>query len=296
VDSNKDYRAGYIAIIGKPNVGKSTLLNKLLNTKLSIVTPKPQTTRKKIIGVLNSKNCQMIFIDTPGIITPNYSLQEIMMKYIDSAIRDADIIVYMVDAVSYLSDFNDKKNKYISINKPLILVINKIDLVDKKALLPLIDKYRKVYQFAAYIPISAYENDGLNRLIDKILDLLPISPPYYPTEYLTDRNERFFVSEIIREKIFKLYGEEIPYSCHVHIEEYKENLYNKDYIRAIIYVDQLSQKSILIGKGGKALKKVGELARKDIEIFLEREVFLELYVKLMKDWRKKSPRLKNFGY
>jgi GTP-binding protein Era len=290
-----DFRAGYVAIIGKTNVGKSTLLNQILNFKLSIVTPKPQTTRKKVIGILNGENYQIIFIDTPGIIEPKYTLQQIMMKYVKTAMEDADVLLYMVD-VSRHEIIDEVKEKAEPLGKPVILLLNKIDLIRKPMLLSIIDEYRKVYPFEAIIPISALENDGLDRVIQEVVKLLPLHPPYYPSDYITYQQERFFVAEIIREKVFFLYGEEIPYSTHIEIEEFKERQKGKDYIRATIYVEKDSQKGILIGKKAQALKRVGELARKEIEAFLDRPVFLELFVKVSEDWRKKEGKLRELGY
>ncbi len=296
MDSYQNFRAGYVALVGRPNVGKSTLLNQLLKMKLSIVTHKPQTTRKKVLGILSGENYQIVFIDTPGIIEPRYNLQKVMMKYVRSAMEDADVIVYIVDASSTRKDFEEIGEQIAPLEKPVILVLNKIDLVKKDDLLPLIDAYRSLYDFRAIVPISALKGDGLDDLVEEIIQNLPHNPPYYPPDYVTDQQERFFVSEIIREKIFQLYGEEIPYACHVQIEEFKENPGRKDFIRAIIYVERLSQKGILIGKKGQALKRVGELARQEIEAFLGRPVYLELYVKVMEDWRKKESKLRRLGY
>jgi GTP-binding protein Era len=232
-----NFKAGYAAILGKPNVGKSTLLNQVLDFDLSIVTPKPQTTRKKVIGILNSETFQVIFIDTPGIIEPRYSLQKIMMRYIRTAMEDADVLLYMVDA----SETHPE-------DKPVILLINKIDLIQKDRILPLIETYKKIYPFKEIIPVSAIGKDGLDQTVQEVVRLLPQNPPYYPSDYVTDQHERFFVAEIIREKVFLRYGEEIPYSTHVDIEEFREREGRKDYIRATIYVEKNSQKGILIGR------------------------------------------------
>jgi GTP-binding protein Era len=296
VRESTEFKAGYVAIIGKTNVGKSTLLNQMLNFKLSIVTPKPQTTRKRVIGILNGEDYQIVFIDTPGIIDPRYSLQEIMMKYIRAAMKDADVLLYMIDVSISHPVTEEVKDRIEPLGKPVILLLNKIDLVHKPMLLSIIDEYQKIYPFEAIIPISALKNDGLDRVIQEVVRLLPTNPPYYPSDYITYQQERFFVSEIIREKVFYLYGEEIPYSTHVEIEEFKEREKGKDYIRATIYVERDSQKGILIGKKGQALRRVGELARKEIEAFLNRPVFLELFVKVSEDWRKKEGKLRELGY
>lgn len=290
------FRAGYAAILGKPNVGKSTLLNQILDFDLSIVTPKPQTTRKKVIGILNSETYQVIFIDTPGIIKPRYSLQKIMMKYIRIAMEDADILLYMVDASEAHQEREEVRVRVEKQDKPVILLINKIDLIQKDRLLPLIEMYNTIYPFKEIIPVSALRKDGLDQTVQSVVRFIPQNPPYYPSDYVTDQQERFFVGEIIREKVFLRYGEEIPYSTHVEIEEFREREGRKDYIRATIYVEKNSQKGILIGRDGHALKKVGELARKEIETFLNRPVFLELFVKVSENWRKKDDTLRELGY
>ncbi len=291
------FRAGFIAVIGLPNAGKSTLMNQLLDYKISIVTRKPQTTRKNVLGILNDKGYQAVFIDTPGIIKPRYNLQETMMGYVKTAIEDADAIVYLVDVKEHRQSPEEIKAQLAAAgNRPVILTLNKIDLIDKKQLLPIIEKFSGIYPFKGVIPVSAKKNNGLDTLVKEMVECLPFSPPYYPTDYISDQQERFFVAEIIREKIFKLYSKEIPYACHVEIEEFKERDDGKDYIRALIYVERKTQKGILIGKGGKALRKVGEFAREDIELFLDRPVFLEMFVKVAADWRKKEALLKKMGY
>jgi GTP-binding protein Era len=295
VKFSNNFKTGYVSLIGQPNVGKSTLLNKLLDFRLSIVTRKPQTTRKKIIGILNGEDHQIIFIDTPGILEPKYGLQKMMMQYIKSAVEDADIIIYMVDISSNYTDLL-KLEKFVPFSKPAILIINKIDLVKRDEVLLAIDFFQKIYKFSTIIPISALKSDGLDIMLDEIKKELPYSPPYFPSDYVTDLDERFFVAEIIREKIFLFFGEEIPYSTHVNIEVFKESDRKKIYIRAIIFVEKQSQKGILIGKNGKALKRIGEKARKDIEIFLDREIYLELFVKVLDNWRKLDKKLRNLGF
>lgn len=293
LSKNPEFKAGYVMLMGPPNAGKSTLLNQILDFRLSIVTAKPQTTRKNVLGILNGGDYQIIFIDTPGLIVPKYALQSMLMRYIERSMQDADMIVYLVDVTSVL---NNVGIQILTKDKPIILALNKIDLIDRRNILSLIDQYRKIFNFSAYIPVSALKKDGLLDLLDEVVNRLPVHPPFFPRDYLTDEPERFFVSEIIREKIFELYSQEIPYACHVSIEEFEEKKGVKDYIRAVIFVDQLSRKGILIGKNGLALRKVGELARQDIEKFLGRPVYLELYVKVISDWRKNSSKLKSLGY
>ncbi len=292
-------KCGYVAIIGRPNAGKSTLLNQLLNFKLSIVTPKPQTTRQRILGILDEKDFQIIFLDTPGLIRPKYELQSAMMKIADQAIKSADVLLVMADANAHedvdfiLQLFRDPLK---DLRIPKILLLNKVDLLQKENLLPLIKKCDETGFFHDIIPVSALKNDGLSAVKKCLVELLPVNEKFYPEDTLTEQPEKFFVSEIIREKIFLLYSKEIPYSTDVLIEEFRESPSLKDYIRAAIIVERPSQKSILIGKKGEALKRVGESARKDIEAFLDRRVFLELWVKVKEDWRKNKSVLKNLGY
>jgi GTP-binding protein Era len=295
-DKQENFKAGYVAILGYPNAGKSTLLNQFLNYKLSIVSRKPQTTRKKVLGILTLKEVQIVFIDTPGLLNPKYNLQQIMSNYITNAIEDADVLLYLVDA-SRVKKTPPKTIQFFSkVDKPVVLAINKIDLVEKEKLLPLISHLDKEIKFSAVVPISALKDDGLDCLCDEIIGLLPYCAPYFPVDYLTDQQERFFVSEIIREKIFELYSEEIPYSTHVQIEGFKERSGRKDFIVANIYIEKNSQKGIIIGKEGRALKKIGQLARAEIEKFLDRPVYLELFVKVLTDWRHKDSKLKELGY
>ncbi len=287
------FKCGYVSIIGKPNVGKSTLLNKLLKKKIAIVSHKPQTTRHKILGILDGESYQILFLDTPGIVNPKYKLQESMLNKVHAAISDADIILFMVDP------FNIQTEKSIISkveNRPFFLVINKIDLIEKEKLLPLIDSYKDIFRFDEAIPISALKEDGLDLLTESILNYLPEGKPFYPENQLSERDERFFVGEIVREKIFKRYGEEIPYSTAVVVDEFTERKDKKDYISVKIFVERDSQKKIIIGKDGDSLKEVGKISREEIEDFLGRKVYLDLWVKVRKNWRKKPQEIERFGY
>ena len=293
-------KAGYVAIIGEPNVGKSTLMNCLLGQKISAVTRKPQTTRHKILGILSSENYQIIFLDTPGLLKPKYLLHEAMMKNAQSALGDADIILFMIDAanaeIKKVTEENMALQTVKHAQKTIFLVINKIDLIKKQDILPIIEYYSTKHSFKEIFPISALDNIGTDELLKTLVSELPEHSPYYPADVVSEQTERFFVSEIIREKIFEKYKEEIPYSTAVEIIEFKEQAGRKDLIRAEIFVERDSQKGILIGKQGKALKEIGELARKEIENFLGRAVFLELYVKVRAKWRVNAEWLKRLGY
>jgi len=296
-NNKKESKVGYIALIGKPNVGKSTLMNALLGLKLSIVTPKPQTTRHRILGILSEEKTQMIFLDTPGLLKPRYKLQDKMLNAARRAMEESDVLLILVEPLEKIPDeiisiFSSIKGS----QKPVILVINKIDTIEKKKLLPIIDNYAAQFNFTKIFPISALKQEGLNELKSSLKENLPMGFPFYPDDMITEHPERFFVSEIIREKIFQNYGEEIPYSTTVLIEEFKEREGRKDFIRANIIVEKDSQKGILIGKKGAALKKVGSASRYQIEQFLGRKVYLELFVKVREKWRKKDAFLKEFGY
>ena len=292
-----NFKAGYVALIGRPNVGKSTLMNALLGQKLSIVTPKPQTTRHRVLGILSGQDHQIIFLDTPGLLIPRYKLQETMVKAARGATAEADVLVFMIEPEEKISPANRSiLSELIQTKKPLILAINKIDVIEKEKLLPIINNYAHHFNLTTIIPISALKADGLDQLKQLLVDHLPVGFPFYPLDTITDQPERFFVAEIIREKIFQKYGEEIPYSTTVTTEEFKERDQGKDYIRAVIYVERASQKGIIIGKQGAALKKVGETARKEIELFLGRAVYLELFVKVKEKWRQKEDVLRELGY
>lgn len=275
-------------------------MNGILQQKISIVTTKPQTTRHKILGILSGENYQIIFLDTPGVLKPKYRLQNAMMKFTHSAIEDADIVLFMIDAAKAKIVGIDNENPGLTIlkdaKKIVYLIMNKVDLVHKPSLLPLIDFYSKYFQFAEIFPISARTCEGMDGLVNSIIKKLPLHPPYYPMDIVSDRSERFFVAEMVREKIFQKLRHEVPYSTTVEIVEFKEREGQKDFISADIYVERQSQKGILIGKNGAMLKMVGELARKDVETFLGRPVFLELHVKVQEKWRNNEALLKRLGY
>ncbi len=294
------YRCGYVTIIGEPNVGKSTLLNALLGQKISIVTRKPQTTRHRVLGILSTDDFQIVFLDTPGIIKPKYLLQEMMMQFASSAIGEADILLFMIDATDPKTGsglaHDEAFSRLEAVKKPVLLVINKVDLVAKETLLPVIDFYSKKYPFKEIVPVSALKGDGMTRLIPAMAQFLPLHPPLYPTDIVSEQNERFFVAEIIREKIFVKCEEEIPYSTTVDIVEFKERGARKWFISADVYVERDSQKGILIGKGGSMLKEIGRIARADIEQFLDHPVFLELHVKVREKWRDDPAWLSRLGY
>lgn len=294
---NSTFRCGYVAILGRPNVGKSTLLNKILDFKLSIVSPKPQTTRHRLFGIFNNEAAQIIFLDTPGLIEPKYKLHEMLMRASENAITEADALLFMIEADEALAieDFDLLEN-IARHSKPIILCINKIDLVPKNRILPQIEKLSGIQSINEIVPVSALKADGIDDLLKTLTGFLPLSPALYPPDQLTTAPERFFVSEIIREKVFFQYGQEIPYSTTVQIEEFSERPGRKDYIRAAILVERQSQKGILIGKKGDALKKVGSAARIEIEAFLGRPVFLEMVVLVRPKWRDKESTLRSLGY
>ena len=294
-EQNKRHRAGFVNIIGNPNVGKSTLMNALVGEKLSIVTAKAQTTRHRIMGIVNGDDYQIVYSDTPGILKPNYRLQQSMMNFVDTAIGDADIILYVTDTV----EKGDKNDEYISklqkVACPVVLVINKIDISDQKQVLELMNWWKEQLPQATIFPASAQEKFNLDNIFDAIVSNLPEAPAWYDKDVFTDKNLRFFASEIVREKIFLNYKEEIPYSCEVVVEEFKEGAERYD-ISAVIYVMRDTQKGIIIGKGGQSLKKVGTQARIDMEDFFQKKVFLSLYVKVDPDWRESKKELRKFGY
>lgn len=297
--SDENFKSGFVSLIGAPNAGKSTLLNTLLKQKLSIVSRKPQTTRQKIVGILTDKNYQIVFLDTPGIIEPKYLLHEVMMKSAINAVNDSDIIAVLIDAKNFESEISkpELKNLLEKISKTKIfLLINKIDTISKNNILPMISMAKKVFKFDEIIPISGLENLNTNSFIEQIEKNLPIHQPYFPIDEISDTSEKFFVSEIIREKIFKIYKKEIPYSTTVQIVEFKEREKGKFFIHAEIFVERNSQKGIIVGNKGLMLKKIGEYARNDIEKFLHHKIFLKLFVKVKTDWKSNSKNLKEFGY
>lgn len=288
------HKAGFVSIIGKPNVGKSTLMNTLIEEKLSIITSKAQTTRHRILGILNGEHFQIVYADTPGMITPHYALQQSMMRFVNNAISDADILLWLVDVREKKIEEMSKK-KIIKRSLPIFLLINKIDLVSTTQLTKTVNYWSENIEVTKIIPISALEKTNITQVFDTILNYLPEHPPYYPKDTLTDKPARFFVAEIIREKILLHYQQEIPYSTEVVITEFKEGEQIIK-IRAEINVERQSQKIILIGKKGAALKEVGIKARRDLEQFLQKKIFLEQHVKIVPAWRKKCHQLHRFGY
>ncbi len=295
-----EFRSGYVTIIGEPNVGKSTLMNTVLKQKISIVTNKPQTTRHRVLGLLSTDSFQIVFLDTPGIITPRYLLHEAMMRSASSAIADADVLLFMVDATdpkigSGLAHAEAFK-RLEGFRKPIFLVLNKIDRVQKAQLLPIIGAYANAFPFAEVFPISALSGEGTDVLVGALIPLLPVHPPYYPTDIVSEHSDRFFVAEIIREKVFLTCREEVPYSTTVDIVEFKEREAGKWFVSADVIVERDSQKGIVIGKKGAMLKEIGRLARQEIEGFVNHPVFLELHVKVREKWREKDEWLKRLGY
>lgn len=290
------HKSGFVNIIGNPNVGKSTLMNALVGERLSIITSKAQTTRHRIMGIVNGDDFQIVYSDTPGILKPNYKLQESMMKFVRGAVSDADVILYVTDTVEQPSDRNTEILEKIALSGiPVLLIINKIDLTTQEKLEELVVFWHKKLPMAEIIPASAKESFNIGGIFDKILSILPQGEPFYPKDTLTDKTLRFFASEIIREKILTNYDKEIPYCCEIEIDSYKEEP-TIDRISATIYVARDSQKGIVIGHKGEKLKRVGQQAREDLERFLEKKVFLQLFVKVNDDWRNSDRQLRRFGY
>ena len=289
------HKAGFVNIVGNPNVGKSTLMNTLVGEKISIITSKAQTTRHRIMGIVNGDDYQIVYSDTPGVLIPNYKLQESMLNFSNSALQDADILLYVTDTVEKVDKNAEFLEKVQRIDIPVLLIINKIDLSDQQRLEAQVEELGKLLPKAEIIPISALRKFNVSYVLKRIFELLPESPPYFDKDALTDKPARFFITEIIREKILLYYQKEIPYSTEVVVENYEDSEHLVR-ISAVIYVERETQKGIIIGHGGQALKKVGTEARKDIEAFLGKKVFLEVFVKVEKDWRNKDNKLKAFGY
>ncbi|MEO5931187.1 MAG: GTPase Era [Candidatus Kapaibacterium sp.] len=296
----EQFRTGYVAIVGEPNVGKSTLVNRLVGAKLSIVSKKPQTTRKSVLGIMTTGSAQMIFLDTPGVLTPHYLLQQKMLGYVETALRDADVILLMIDVNS--PDLERLAATPLGavreLGKPIIMVLNKVDsLPDRAVVLPMMEQFMNSGAFAEVLPISALHGDNAEVLLEMIGKRLPPGEPLYDPELISQQPQRFFVSELIREQILRLYDQEIPYSVEVSIVEFKERPSpQKLYIHAEIIVERDTQKGIIIGKKGEALKRLGERSRRGIEDFMEQEIYLELFVKVRNDWRQSENRLRGFGY
>ena len=289
------FKSGFVNIIGNPNVGKSTLMNAMVGEKLSIVTAKAQTTRHRIMGIVNGEDYQVVFSDTPGILKPNYRLQQDMVNFVDAAIGDADVILYVTDTVEKPDKNSEYVDKLSKLTCPVIIVINKIDISDQAKVLELMNYWKEKVSAAEIIPASAQEKFGLENIFRTILEKLPVCPPWYDKDAFTDKNLRFFAEEIIREKILLNYKEEIPYCCQAQVETFKEGADRYD-ISAVIYVMRDSQKGIIIGKKGAALKKMGTEARIEMEDFFQKKVFLQLYVKVAPDWREDKRELRRFGY
>ncbi len=289
------HKAGFVNIVGNPNVGKSTLMNQLVGEKLSIATFKAQTTRHRIMGIVNTEDTQIVFSDTPGVLKPNYKMQEMMLQFSESALADADILLYVTDVIEDPEKNMDFLEKVSKMSIPVILLINKIDESDQKKLGDLVMKWHGLLPNAEILPISAKNKFGVDILLKRVHELLPESPAFFDKDQLTDKPAKFFVSEIIREKILRYYDKEIPYSVEVVVERFKED--NRQiHINAVIYVERSSQKGIIIGHQGMALKKVSTEARKSLERFFDKKIFLETFVKVDKDWRNSQKELKHFGY
>lgn len=291
----KKHKSGFVNIVGNPNVGKSTLMNILVGERVSIITSKAQTTRHRILGIVNTDDMQIVYSDTPGVLTPNYKLQESMLNFSNSALGDADVLLYVTDVVETVDKNEAFLQKVQNIDCPVLLIINKIDLSNQADLEKMVSLWKELLPKAEIIPVSAQSKFNVDYIKRRIEDLMPESPPYFEKDALTDKPARFFVTEIIREKILLYYQKEIPYACEVVVELFKEEA-ELIHIKSLIIVERDSQKGIIIGHQGQALKKVGAMARKDIERFFGKKVFLEMFVKVEKDWRNRDNLLRNFGY
>ena len=291
----KKHKSGFVNIVGNPNVGKSTLMNRLVGERISIITSKAQTTRHRIMGIVNTDDMQIVYSDTPGVLRPNYKLQESMLNFSQSALGDADVLLYVTDMVETPDKNGDFLEKVSKMDVPVLLLINKIDVSNQQELTSKVEAWHAVLPKAEIIPISALCKFNIDTVLNRIKELLPDSPPYFGKDQWTDKPARFFVTEIIREKILLYYDKEIPYSVEVVVEQFKEEA-KSIHINVVIYVERDSQKGIIIGKQGKALKKVATEARRDLERFFGKTIFLETFVKVDKDWRSSDKELRNFGY
>jgi len=293
----KKHKSGFVAVIGRPNVGKSTLINSLIGQKIAIMSDKPQTTRNRILCVLTQEDAQMVFLDTPGIHKPQHKLGEYMVRAAEGTLQEVDAILFVVDATEDMGagEFYIME-RLNATKKPVILVVNKLDLIEKDQVLPIISRYTARYSFKSVVPISAKEETNLDALVSEIKELLPEGPQYYPEDMVTDQPERLIAAELVREKVLQLTREEIPHAVAVDIDEMTTRSNQDVYIRATIYVERDSQKGIVIGSRGSLLKEIGALARKDIEALLGSRVYLDLWVKVKKDWRNRDGLLKNFGF
>lgn len=289
------HKSGFVNIVGNPNVGKSTLMNLLVGERISIATFKAQTTRHRIMGIINDEDAQIVFSDTPGVLKPNYKLQQSMLAFSESALQDADVLLYVTDPIEKIDKNSDFLNKVQQMDVPIMVLINKIDLTNEKDLVQLVEQWHEVLPKAEIIPISALHKFNVQPVLQRIKELLPEAPPYFDKDQWTDKPARFFVSEIVREKILLYYDKEIPYSVEVGVESFKEDDHHI-HINVVIYVERDSQKGIIIGHQGKALKKVATEARKSLERFFGKSIYLETFVKVDKDWRNSDKELNLFGY
>lgn len=297
MQNNSGYRSGFVALAGRTNVGKSTLLNQLVGQKVAIMSDKVQTTRNKILCVLSREDSQIVFIDTPGLHKPRHKLGEYLVQVALNTLKDVDIILFLVEANQLPGPGDHYLIRQLSgMSTPVLLVINKIDLVRREELLPLIESYSKLYKFAEIVPVSALSGENLDHLLDVVTGYMQAGPKYYPEDMVTDRPEEFIMAELIREKVLNLTGQEVPHAVAVIIENVQEQPNNVVAVQAVIYTERESQKGILIGKGGRMLKKIGQLAREDMEKLLGSKIFLKLWVKVRTDWRNKEAQLKNLGY
>ena len=295
--TGRAFRCGYIALVGAPNVGKSTLMNRLLHSKLAIVSPKPQTTRRRVLGILSGDDHQMVLLDTPGILDPKYLLQKAMMKQVSAVLADADVVCFLIDARAAVPGHLEIPDALRNFAGPRVAALNKIDLLrSKDAMIVILQEIAETALFADIVPLSALTGEGTDRLVPVLVNHLPEAPAFYPADQLTEQPERFFVAELIRERVFHLFEKEIPYAVEVEVMEFKERPGAKDYILATVFVEQPSQKGILIGRGGQAIRKLGEESRGSIEEFLGRPVYLELRVKVAAKWRRDKTALRRLGH